>query len=290
MKTILVPTDFSPHTLQAMKFAVRMVASRKDVKLIFFHATETQVPERTPRNVYRDLVEYELTQNWERLQNLSQRVLSRLGLERPPFEIDWIVKHGEFLDNALHTIKEQGVDLVIIGKSKSNGIQRFFYGSESANLLEEAPCPVLMIPKKCKIKTVEKISLASITLQVDSFFQDLVDFAKFFNARIEIFHLHNAITDVEAFDKEGFLKNIKEKYGYENIEMTFVATQDEDEEVAESIEEYVNYSKPSMLSVASYERPWYEKLFNTNITKSLAFETNIPLLVLKKIAEEEKQS
>jgi nucleotide-binding universal stress UspA family protein len=288
MKTILVPTDFSPHTLQAMKFAVRMVASRKDVKLIFFHATETQVPERTPRNVYRDLVEYELSQNWERLQSLSQRVLSRLGLERPPFEIDWIVKHGEFLDNVLHTIKEQGADLVIIGKSKSNGIQRFFYGSESANLLEESPCPVLMIPKQSKIKTVEKISLASITLQVDSFFQDLLDFAKFFDARIEIFHLHNTITDAEVFDKEGFLKNIKEKYGYENIEMTFVAT--EDEEIAESIEEYVNYSRPSIISVASYERPWYEKLFNTNITKSLAFETNVPLLVLKKITEQAKQS
>jgi nucleotide-binding universal stress UspA family protein len=279
MKTILVPTDFSPHALHAMKFAVRMIGDRTDVKLVFFHATETQVPERTPRNVYRDLVEYELTQNWEKLQKISKKVLKRLGLDDFPFEIDWIVKHGEFLDNVMDTIVEHQVDLVIIGKSRTNGIKKFFYGSESADLLEKSSCAVLMVPRKCKTRKIEKISLASITLKMSSFFQDLVSFAEFFNAGIEIFHIHDPITDVEAFDEEGLVRRLKEKYNYENISMSF--TEAIESNTAEDIDSYVAHSHPSILSVASYERPWYERIFNASITKTLAFETEVPLLVLK---------
>lgn len=283
MKTILIPTDFSPHSLRAMKFAVRMLATQTDVKLIFFHATETQLHPRIPTNLYRDAVHFDLETNWERLKDYSNRMLKHLGIEKPPFEIDWIVKHGEFLRNILETIEEQKVDLVVAGKSTSTGLTRFFYGSESAELLEKSPCAVLMYPAKSKKRQIHKISLASVTLELDSFFADLVDFAKLFDAEIEVFHIHDPQTDVEAFDISGFIKRLRQKYSYDKLKLSFVKAGSDD--TVENIEAYMEACNPDMISVASYERPWYEKIFNYSITKNLAFEADIPLLVLKRNAD-----
>lgn len=280
METILIPTDFSSHSLQAMKFAVRMLANKTDVKLIFFHATETHIHPRVPTNLYKDALEFDLQSNWERLKEFTQRMLTHLGMEKPPFEIDWIVKHGEFLRNVLETIDEQKVDLVVIGKSTTTGLGRFFYGSESAELLEKSPCAVLMYPAKSKKRTLSKISLASVTLELDSFFEDLVTFAKISNAKIDIFHIHDVLTDVFAFDTEGFVERLKAKYGYEHIHLSFLAAGSDD--TADNIDAYIATVQPDVMCVASYERPWYEKIFNSSITKTLAFEADVPLLVLKR--------
>jgi nucleotide-binding universal stress UspA family protein len=283
MKTILIPTDFSPHSLHAMKFAVRMLAGQTDLKLIFFHATETQLHPRIPTNLYRDAVQYDLETNWQRLKDYSNRMLKHLNIEQPPFEIDWVVKHGEFLRNILETIDEQKVDLVIAGKSTSSGISRFFFGSGSAELLEKSPCAVLMYPAKSKKRQIRKISLASVTLELESFFADLVDFAKLADAEIEVFHIHDPNTDVDAFDTTGFIKRLIKKYNFDKITLSFVKAGSDD--TVENIETYMEACQPDAISVASYERPWYEKIFNTSITKTLAFDADIPLLVLKRTAE-----
>jgi nucleotide-binding universal stress UspA family protein len=285
MKTILIPTDFSAHSLRAMKFAVRMLATQTNVKLIFFHATETQLHPRIPTNLYRDAMQFDLETNWQRLKDFSNRMLKHLDMEKPPFEIDWIVKHGEFLRNILETIEEQGVDLVVAGKSTSTGLTRFFYGSGSAELLEKSPCAVLMYPARSKKRQIHKISLASVTLELDSFFQDLIDFAKLFEAEVEVFHIHDPATDVGAFDTTGFIKRLKQKYQYDKLTLSFVKAGSDD--TVENIDTYIEDCKPDMISVASYERPWYEKIFNTSITKTLAFEADVPLLVLKRTAEEQ---
>jgi nucleotide-binding universal stress UspA family protein len=284
MQTILIPTDFSPHSLRAIKFAVRMLAGSKGVKLIFFHATETHIHPRTPTNLYKDAVLFDLESNWERLKEMTQRVLKRLGIEKPPFEIDWIVKHGDFLRNVLDTIDEQKVDLVVLGKSTTTGVSRFLLGSESVNLLEKSPCAVLMFPPQCKKRTIKHISLASITLELESFFGDLIDFARLSEAEIDIFHIHDPATDVEAFDTEGFLRRLKTGYRYDNIKLSFVSAGSDD--TVDNVDAYINVRKPDMVAIASYERPWYEKIFSSSITKSLAFEADIPLLVMKRTIEE----
>lgn len=283
MKTILIPTDFSPHSLRAMKFAVRMLANKTDVKLIFFHATETYIHPRVPTNLYKDALQFDLESNWGRLKEFAQRMLTHLNMEKPPFEIDFIVKHGEFLRNVLETIDEQKVDLVVVGKSTATGIGKFFYGSESATLLEKSPCAVLMYPAKSKKRVLHKISLASITLELGSFFEDLVGFAKLFNASIDVFHIHDPATDVETFDTEGFVRRLKAKYEYENIELSFLKASSED--TVANIDAHIAAAEPDIVCIASYERPWYEKIFSSSITKTLAFEAEIPLLVLKRTTE-----
>lgn len=283
MKTILIPTDFSPQSLQAMKFAVRMLANKADVKLIFFHATETQMHPRTPANLYKDAIQFDLSRNWERLKKFTQRMLTHLGMEKPPFEIDWIVKHGEFLRNVLDTIDEQRVDLVVVGKSTTTGLSRFFYGSESAELLEKSPCAVLMYPAKSKKRTTASISLASVTLELDTFFGDLVSFAKLSSAKIDVFHIHDPATDVAAFDTEGFLKRLKIKYDYKAISLSFLKAGSDD--TVANIDAYIASTNPDIVCIASYQRPWYEKIFNSSITKTLAFEADVPLLVLKRTTE-----
>lgn len=53
--------------------------------------------------------------------------------------------------------------------------------------------------------------------------------------------------------------------------------------VVEGIEHYLQNNSTDMLVVFTHKRLFYERLFNRSVTKELANEIDIPVLVLKAI-------
>lgn len=53
---------------------------------------------------------------------------------------------GQPVDAILNAAQQQGHDLIVIGTHSKSGISRWLLGSTSAALLEQAPCPTLLVP------------------------------------------------------------------------------------------------------------------------------------------------
>lgn len=56
-----------------------------------------------------------------------------------------VFRQGDPGDEILKFIREQGVDLVVVGSHGRTGFRKFLLGSVSAKIVNEAPCPVLVI-------------------------------------------------------------------------------------------------------------------------------------------------
>ncbi|MDP3624805.1 MAG: universal stress protein, partial [Methanobacteriaceae archaeon] len=48
-------------------------------------------------------------------------------------------------ETILETIKEENIDLVIMGNSGKHGLDRFLLGSVAEKVLRSATCPVLIV-------------------------------------------------------------------------------------------------------------------------------------------------
>jgi nucleotide-binding universal stress UspA family protein len=140
MKTILVPTDFSPHSEKALGVAERL-AKLTDGKIHLLHCYQINpggispygiaLPEKFGREV-RDAAK-------KKIEDLEKRVAAE-GIE--------VSVHltSRFPSQAVSDLaKEIGADLIVMGTRGATGLKHILLGSVAERTLRIAPCPVLTV-------------------------------------------------------------------------------------------------------------------------------------------------
>jgi nucleotide-binding universal stress UspA family protein len=291
MKKLLIPTDFSHNAAKAMKFAMRLAHHNPNVHLIFFHATDTEISTRVPSRMYAELVENDLAMGLEKLKKEVHTHLQELGIKNTEINSEVLAVSGNFKDNIKYEVQKLGVEMIVMGTCGASGLKKFFFGSNTVDVMERVSCPVLAIPDNYKFHEVKTVAYAADFLTIEEGFEKVVGLAKLFNAPLTIFHIDTVLPhrlDHHSFDKANFIDNLAKKFGYEQINIEFREMGEEDSDDAmEGIQAYVAQKHPSILAMATYDRVWIEKLINPSLTKEMMFQTEIPMFAFKKTGEQE---
>lgn len=285
MKKILVPTDFSSNAEKAMQFAIRMVQGNKDVHLTFFHVNSDLIPTGISKKELEDKIATQLEVDLAKLKQRVIEIYRRMIIEDGEVDEDVLVKYGNFNEEIINTVKALGIDLIIMGTLGASGLKKIFVGSNTADVMEKAPCPVLAIPSEYSNAPITRVAYATDFHNVEQSLGTVVNFAKFFNASIELFNVYSPAargqTDPSTFDRNSFLEEIKKQFDYEHFTLAFVRLKEAGDDLIDGIEAYVAQKKPSVIAMATNERMWYEHIFKPSKTKQMIFQTTCPLLVVK---------
>ncbi|WP_448518696.1 universal stress protein [Rhodoflexus sp.] len=283
MKTILVPTDFSDNALKAMQYAIRF-AGITGSHLVFFKATDTIVPETAPVHLYHELVKSDIEENTEELRAQVAKAYANTGITANPEQYAIDVEYGAFKHMIHIVIEKHKADMIIMGTQGASGLKKVFFGSNTANLITNVDIPLLAVPVDTPINSITKIGYASDLTDFGDELERIIDFAKPFDALIDIFHVYPVypqLVDITKFDKEKTLNLLTSKFDYSKIHITLVQTE-YDNDIIAGIEQYIAEEKPSLLVMFTHKRSWFDKIFNPSISQTVAFDTKTPLLVFKK--------
>ena len=147
IRRILAPTDFSDHTLPAVRYAVEL-ANKFSAELILLHVVPDAVlalpdavmPTPAPIADLTDLTEAGKTG----LANLI--AAEKLESRHPRCE----VRIGTPATEIVAAAKDLHADLVCLGTHGRGGLARVILGSVAEMVVRQAPCPVLTVrPKAC---------------------------------------------------------------------------------------------------------------------------------------------
>jgi nucleotide-binding universal stress UspA family protein len=140
MKTILVPTDFSPHSEKALEVAKRLVKLTGG-KIHLLHCFRINVGGISPYGIAvpekfsRELREAAA----KKIEDLEQRIAAD-GIE--------VEAHitSRFPSQAVSDLAEElGADLIVMGTRGATGLKHILLGSVAERTLRIAPCPVLTV-------------------------------------------------------------------------------------------------------------------------------------------------
>lgn len=155
-QSVLVPIDFSPWSLNALRLALE-VAPKAELTLL--HAYEVPF-ENKMRNAgekeetirsYRDKVRQE-----------ADARLHQTAIDAGIATEDWcpVVIHGDAVDRIREQGEEQGADLIVLGKHGLGigvGVaEEFLLGSNTRQILIHARCDVLVAPYRKTSSTTSK--------------------------------------------------------------------------------------------------------------------------------------
>src|SRR5437867_1302126 len=141
MKTILFPTDFSHTADSALDYAIAF--SRKlNAKLILFNTYPVPIYVTDVADEVA-MEEQVKTQAEISLKTFEERIHS----VAPDIETECITAWGFPADEIIFQSKEKKVDLIIMGTHGANGLTKFLLGTNTAEVVNKAECPVLAIPE-----------------------------------------------------------------------------------------------------------------------------------------------
>ena len=92
---------------------------------------------------------------------LLDLMIVALSTEELPFPIDAIAVHGSAASALLKTAK--GADLIVVGSRGRGGFAGLLLGSVSQQVVQHAPCPVVVVPppRDAPSKTVSTVREAT---------------------------------------------------------------------------------------------------------------------------------
>ena len=143
VKKILVPTDFSPASKEALWYAVR-IAEGRNSEITLLHVLEPQDPVAlADRPAAAAFSEQELANPEEALRGLvdSAKAAGAVGTKS-------ILRAGVATHEIIEAAKEVDVDLIVIATHGLAGWKRFAIGSTAERVARVATCPVLVVREK----------------------------------------------------------------------------------------------------------------------------------------------
>lgn len=274
MRNILVPTDFSKTAEDALIFASGL-AKNEDAKLILLHIYDINY---TSGYVSVNILTEELAE----LEEQSQEKLRSLNIiiaNSGQIEHESISVKGDAIDGILKTIYEKDIDLIVMGTKGASGFTGAIFGSNTAEIIEKATCPVIAVPEGGSYTGIKKITYATSYLKSDiEGLKKVVEIASPLNAQINILHIsgyeESPQADMAAMEK--FKETVKSNIDFNNI--TFQTINGPD--VEKALEDYINTNSTDMLVMSTHYRNFFDKIFDKSITKHVAHHTTIPLMTL----------
>lgn len=269
IKNILFPTDFSENSQNALQFALE-TAQASDATLHIMHSIEE------PYDFAPMVQEVKKSLN-QRVEKLFNSIIEEIK-EKEKYEqinIETCLQTGRALYTILEETKGRNIDLIVMGAKGRTGLEKFFWGSTTAEIVQRSKVPVLAVPKEAEYKGFKQIVFTTDYQDGDlKALHFVTELAELFDSEIKIFHssLKNNLKSKIMF--RGFMELVKESIPYKRIDF------DQDTTISffEAVSNQILEGKISLLVMTRYQQSL--SLLKKNQTKEMSYYTIVPLLVL----------
>ena len=278
-KKILIPTDFSKNSWSSLVYALNLY---KDEECTFYLLNAFQLfdfPSDTIRDADPGNAEYEKVKEKSEsgLKGLLEGINMRNDTSNHNFEI--ISKYNKVIDAVLETVKEKGIEFLIMGTKGENNPESTLYGSNAVRVIEKVQdCPILVLPPDINFgeKVINEIVFATNfkTLYNHHELDYLVNIAKRSKAAVRVLYVQESdkISSVQEDNKKVLSDHLKEVV-YTFHTLTNI-------KVAEGIHSFIESRGSGMLVLVNKKHGFFSSLFSKSLVKEIGHKPQVPVLVL----------
>ncbi|MCB9252735.1 MAG: universal stress protein [Flavobacteriales bacterium] len=266
-KKILIPTDYSEVSETAMDYACELsLKFGAELYLI----TIQSLPASDDANMAVELIKTIQESNELKLKELSHRCEEKF----PGLKISIHFSFGITSITLNDYVKTGKFDLVVIGSQSNDGLEGFLFNSTAESISKEAPCPVLIVPRRFKFRSISKI-MVPLDVQMNfknsvHVIQKIVDFAALFDAEMEWFYVETKENETTTSNFPTILQNECE------VKINIMHA----ENVEAGILQYREKYKPDMVVFIKQDYGIIKKLFHHSILHEHLGHQQLPVMTI----------
>lgn len=277
MISILLPTDFSENSMNAIKYSLEFF-KYETAEFYFMHAYQNEFYDHdalVSRDVFEDILCDVKNESQTNLENLLKTV--KEIAPNPRFKYHTISAYNTLVEEANLLAETKNIDLIVMGTKGKSDQNNMVFGSKTFQVLKYVECPVLAIPshytntqpKQILFPTDYLIPYKRRELKL------LCDLSSSYRGVIDVLYVSESEKlSIRQEDNQSF---IKETVCRTEIKFQTVSSK----KVAKTIQDYIKDHDIDMLVMVNTQHSFLEDmLFPSNIDK-VSLDLKIPLLAMQ---------
>lgn len=273
MKSLLILTDFSDAAFRAAEYATSLAPALGVERMILYHAYRTMVQGSdvpVPAPQVENLLYVE---NMEKLAALQDQLRMMTDAD-PAYEL---LAEDAFLPDQLNGLcKERDVALVVMGVEGKTGLQQFFMGSTTSQVLKVSEYPVLVVPKEAAVgKGISSVVFSTDLQNISKTSLDqLYRFLDLFHPEVHVVNVEPPAADKYTDDTKKQITALHEVLERYTPAFHYVTGT----HIADSVLEFAREHHASLIVTVPKKHSFISSIFHKSISKELAYNSPVPLL------------
>lgn len=274
MKKILVPTDFSEQAQIAINLAGQ-VAKKIGAAIKLVHVYEYPVatayttmdvggPDPVEGEMAREMVD----QNKKQLEDEAKK-LSDQGVT-----VEHELKMGNPFINLSEELKDEDVDLVIMGSKGATGLEEALIGSNTEKVVRYANCPVISVKQPLNIDSLKNIVFAANFKESDEkLLSALKKLQDLLGATIHFVRVNT----LNNFEPDSYAKKRMKDWVRSNKFEDFTLRIYNDVEEEDGIIHYAEEINADLLALGTHGRTGLGRLFSGSLAEDVVNHSKRPI-------------
>lgn len=278
MKTILLPTDFSENSWNAIQYALTLF---KDQECTFY-ILNTYMPSIYHMNYMPSSVGY--TGITDALKESSLKNLAFIThkiskeFSNKKHRIETISSLNMLISEIRNMVSEKSIDLIIMGTQGATGAIETMLGTNTMRVINDIECPTIAVPENFKFSKFQKIlfptdyQLFYLPYHIDP----MINLAKLHNAEIDVLHVlaKNFKELTDAQDKN----RLRLKSFLKDVHSTFLYTPYE--EIPKAVDTFLSKNPTDLIVMMNNKNSFFDNVFFKPIINKIGFHLKLPFLVI----------
>jgi nucleotide-binding universal stress UspA family protein len=277
MLHILVPTDFSRNSWNAIKYGLELY---KDRNCTFYLLHIHPIP---PYSGAGSSVKASLGLMEETILKKSKESLAQLVVRINDLSLSakhsfvTIARYDFFVDSIKKEVEEKKINFIIMGTKGASGIKKVTMGSNTGDVITKVKCPLLAVPENSIFKIPEEIAFPTdYHLGYDLKVLDvLVEMVTMNNSVLRVLHISKKGERLseEQLNNKSFLDDY-----LKDVEHSFHSLTGTDLETA--VQCFTESRDIDMIAMVAKNLNFFQRILFRPKVEQISYHTDIPFLVL----------
>jgi nucleotide-binding universal stress UspA family protein len=275
MKKILIPTDFSPSSLAAYKFALDL-ASLTNAEITVIHVIDIPVIQETTFGLQPYLYAKEMFR--DAVHNAS-RIYKRMQTMFPSdVPIKFKAIHDDLISGLTEFIRTNHTDLVIMSTHGASQLEDFISGTQTRRVARHSPVPVLAISGETSVTSIRNIVFPnSLEPDQDHLIHAITALQRIFDATLHLLFVNTPSNFHTEEESKKLLKSFALYYSLQNFTVNYRYDDTENN----GIVSFVSEINADLVAMGTHGRTGLAQLLNGSIAETVLQNTNRPIWICK---------
>lgn len=276
MKNILIPTDFSENSWNAIEYALGFF-SKSSCNFYLLHvntiidAAGVEIPQKLSNRVTAEAI---IKPSKKLLQETIKRInKSNLGGEHRFFTLT----DNTYIINSIRKhVEEKCIDLIVMGTKGASDIEKLAIGSNTGDVITKVKCTTLIVPENAIFKVPKEIVFPtdfSIFYPTETL-QPITDIIELHKSSVSVLHVNKGteLSDDQNKNKE-YLDDYFSNYNHSFHFLT-------NKYIEDAVQKFVDSQGINLIAMLAKNLNYFQKILFHPTVKELSYYKNIPFLVL----------
>ena len=278
MKNVLLPTDFSDNSWNAIKYAIHFFKNTAcNFYLLHVNKLSHLIEDDTSMTITQTYLEdVYVKPSKEQLRLILKRISKTLPINEN-HRFYTLTDYNFFVESIRKIVVEKHIDLIVMGTKGATGLQRIILGTNTADVITKVKCNTLAIPENAAFSSPKEIAFPtdfslSYNLQI---LQPITDILKQFKASLKILHIAKSGSTLSGEQQKN--KELLEDYfSHEPYSFHYLTNK----KVEDAVQCFVESRDINMICMVAKNLNYFlQILFHSRVEK-ISYHTDRPFLVL----------